>query len=108
MPKRMLLIATVNGPREVEGTVMRLKVGAQMVRFFVHEWQCQTVLTHYASGRRVGQLGPIKLAHAVRWGTGGQMNDRAAAEALIAQAVEKNGVDRVMAVFSDAPVINPT
>lgn len=106
MPVKKLLVATEKGPVEVEGEVMHLPVDAKVVSFFVHEYGGSTVLTHYASGMRVGKLNPIKLLHSVRWGTGAQMSDREAAKRLIARAIDRNGVERVHAVFNAAPVIN--
>lgn len=107
MSTKTVFIATEKGPRSVEATVVKLYVGAIQERFFIVDSGAETVLSHYDSGLRVGSLGGIKLAHAVRWGTGGTITNRKAAEILIAQAVERNGADVVLSKMRAAPVLNP-
>lgn len=104
--RKTVLIATVAGPRPVEAEVMRLYVGAYQEKFFVHDSGAETVLSHYGSGQRVGALGAIKLAHAVRWGTGGTITNREAAKVLLAQVVERNGDLAAVRKMRAAPVIN--
>lgn len=100
-------IATAKGPHPVEAKPLRLYVGARQERFFIHDDAAEgAILSHYASGQRVGALAPIKLTAAVRWGTGGTITDREAAKRLIAKVIERNGADKALAVMNAAPRIN--
>jgi len=103
---KKLFIATADGPVEVEAQVVRIYVGNIQERFFIHENGSDTVLSHYDSGQRVGGIGEIILASAVRWGTGGALNRREAAKQLIERIVEAKGADRVRSVLKAAPTIN--
>lgn len=107
MPRmRRVLIATERGPVEVEAEVVRLPVGEKQERFFIHDNGAETVLSHFASGQRVGALGSIKLAAAVRWGTGGTINNREAARRLMGDIVASHGAESVQRTLARAPVIN--
>lgn len=108
MPKlQEVLIATANGPRPVEAHILRLNVGARRVRFFIHRDGTRPVLSDYRSGQRVGDLGDIILASAIRWGTGGCLTERAAAQALINSLVDRWRADVVLAKLASVPQINP-
>lgn len=106
MPRmRKVLIATQRGPVEVEAEVVRLPVGEKQERFFIHDNDTETVLSHYASGWRVGSLRSIKLA-AVRWGTGDTITNREAARRLMEDIVTKHGAESVQRTLAQVPVIN--
>jgi len=106
MPRmRKVLIATQRGPVEVEAEVVRLPVGEKQERFFIHDNGTETVLSHYASGWRVGAIDTIRLA-AVRWGTGDTITNREAARRLVEDIIAKHGAESVQRTLAQVPVIN--
>lgn len=95
MAKRTLQIATADGARNVEGTVMHLWLGQRRVKVFVATYRGEQVLSEYATGYRIGGLGGIKLARYVGDGFT-QLTDRQAAQAIL-DSVPKAAWDRAIA-----------
>lgn len=106
----MAKVVTIQAPSnkglfEVRGVVAKLYVGAYQRKFLLQEDGApgRTVLTHYASGMRIGDLTPIKFA-------GGRVHerltDREAARRLLDELVAKHGAERVLETMDRAPVRN--
>lgn len=90
------------------GSVAFFQIGERKVKFILqhgHDGKPQS-LVHFASGMIFGRLNEPKLSHALRYGTYTSLNDRGAAETLIARAVAAKGAEFVLGVMDAAPVIN--
>lgn len=90
--------------KEVSGKVALLYVGNVRYRFLLQETpHGEVFLTHYANGRRLGSLTPVKLRHFKSYYT---LKNREAAKILIADLVSKHGIDGVLRKLDSAPVVN--
>lgn len=90
---------------EAQGKVAWLHVGKTRWKFFLQEQAGgrETGLTDWWSGRRLASLTPIKLRHSRSYQ---RLTDRAAAEILLGELVDKFGEDGVLEKLRGAKRIN--
>lgn len=95
--------------KEATGTVAFFEIGGQKVKFVLqhgHNGKPES-LVHYASGYVFGRLNEPKLSHYLARGSyATPLNDRGAAETLIARAVTNMGAETVLQKLASVPVIN--
>ena len=94
--------------KDATGSVAHFEIGGRKVKFILqhgHDGKPES-LVHYASGFVFGRLNGPKLDHAISRGTYTSLNDRGAAETLIARAVAAKGAEFILGVIDAAPVIN--
>lgn len=64
-------------------------------------------VVHFATGQKMpGSLNDEKIRNMMAHGHASRLNTRAAAQQLVNRAVDRAGVDKVMAVIRAAPVLN--
>ncbi len=87
---------------EVEGTVMRYKIGTETHRFLIHEAPDKSgmVLSHIASGQRAFRLDPPYTRLRNPW------KPREVATYKLDAAVRSLGADEMNRRLNDAPVVN--
>lgn len=93
---------------EQRGAVAYFNIGETRVKFVLQHDRAgkPDSLVHFASGMVFGRLNGPKLEHAVARGCYTYLNDRGAAETLIARAVANMGAAGVLEKLSAVPVIN--
>lgn len=92
---------------EVEGIKALFMVGESKVAFFIHQTVLDgPILSHWASGQRVGRLNPVKVREMCHRGHHARMNDREAAQALLSGILAHHGAAIVLAKFEAAPIVN--
>lgn len=92
---------------EVEGKIALFMIGTKQVRFFIHQTELDgPILSHWASGQRVGRLNPVKVREMCHRGHHARMNDREAAQALLSDVLAHHGAAIVLAKFEAAPIVN--
>lgn len=97
-------IPTKTGIETASGFVALLFVGRSQYKFLLQKTTTsEVILTHFASGYRLGSLTPIKLHYFRSYY---KMKDRAAAEIFICELVNKYGAEPIMKKLDNAPVIN--
>lgn len=89
--------------KETEGTIALIKVGDKKHRFVIHNEN----LSDYGTGRRVGELGAIKIERMARISSYTRTTDRQAAAILIERIIAKYGVDGFHAEIARYPKLNP-
>jgi hypothetical protein len=90
------------------GRVAYFDIAGQRIKFVLqHGHDAKPdCLVHYASGFVFGRFNEVKLGEMLRYGHNHRIDDRRAAELLIARAVAAKGADFVLNVIAQAPVIN--
>lgn len=95
---------------EKQGYVAFLNVGHHREKFVLQIGGIDNepeFLVHYATGQKMpGSLNDLKIRNMFARGSASRLNNRDAAQQLIHQAVDRNGVDKVMAVIKAAPIVN--
>jgi hypothetical protein len=100
----MINIPTKDGLRKATGRIALLYVGNIQHKFYIQDTETsEKVLTHYASGMKLGSLTPIKMKHFKNYSS---LKDREAAKILLQDLIDKHGVDRVTVKLNSAQVIN--
>lgn len=109
MPSTTIKVPTLNrdgtrGEREVTGYVVILPVGERKVRFLIHPRdnlpKAEKILTHLASGRRVGSLSSAGVAHMIS--TGRRLTERGQALHLLQRLITERGLENVLKVLDEA------
>lgn len=105
-----ILAAGPDGTFEISGQIVVLPIGDRRVRFLIEKTEAGTVgsLTHVASGRAFHKhLRAFAIEHLVRHGTMHRRpNNRELAEACVAAAIDRLGVETILATLDAAPVVN--
>lgn len=95
-----ITIALADGTTDkATGSVMILPLGNRKLRALVHG----TVLTHFASGRRICDLRPYQV---LAYRSNHKVSNREAAMMALEDLTAKVGADKAWAVIDSAPTIN--
>ena len=110
MKKITFNAATAVGPEPREGYRVELWIGGERHWFVLQmEGDRPKLLTHWASGYKLADIGPDMLERYVRRPStysGGILEWRKCAQAKLDSVVAINGRDKVLAKLASVPVIN--
>jgi hypothetical protein len=91
---------------EVTGQPVWLEVDGKRVRFLLQDGP-QIKLTHYATGRVVGNLSARRLTIMASVGPQNTPPDRRIAQRMIDDVIAQNGIEKVLAEFGKHEILNP-
>lgn len=94
---------------ERTGRVAWFKIGDRKIKFVLQDSRLGSdadTLTHYASGYVFGRLNEVKVSYMMAKGHHAKLNDREAAELLVASKIDQLGAAKILEVLDAAEVIN--
>lgn len=89
---------------ELTGKRVYFKIGGQRIGFLIHTNGNEKILTHFASGGKVGSITKVKIRYSCGYTA---MPDRTAAQLLIDELCERYGNERVLEIMNREEKINP-
>jgi hypothetical protein len=101
-------VGAVNNIEKARGMPVWLTVGKRKIKFMLQYDSAgkATYLTHYASGYKFGTLDSAHVELMCKLSPYHRFTKKELAEFLIDKAVNRHGVDFVLAKIDQAPVIN--